>query len=93
MSGERDYEHGTAAAAAGGYTTVIDMPLQNEPAMTNAELFDRKEEKVSPNAYTDYCFWGGLIPDNFQDLRGLNEKGCVAFINHLSDLYLRITAR
>lgn len=74
-----DYEHGTAAAAAGGYTTVIDMPLQNEPAMTNAELFDRKEEKVSPNAYTDYCFWGGLIPDNFQDLRGLNEKGCVAF--------------
>ena len=29
-----DYEHGTAAAVLGGYTTVIDMPLQNEPAMT-----------------------------------------------------------
>ena len=38
-----DYEHGTAAAADGGYTTVIiDMPLQNEPAMTNADIFDRK---------------------------------------------------
>ena len=74
-----DYEHGTAAAAVGGYTTVIDMPLQNEPALTNAELFDVKESKVSPNAYVDYCFWGGLIPDNFADLQGLDEKGCVAF--------------
>ena len=61
-----DYEHGTAAAAVGGYTTIIDMPLQNEP-------------KVSPNAYVDYCFWGGLIPDNFDDLKGLDDKGCVAF--------------
>jgi allantoinase len=74
-----DYEHGTAAAAVGGYTTIIDMPLQNEPAMTNAKIFDKKYEKVSPNAYVDYCFWGGLIPDNFQDLKGMDEKGCVAF--------------
>ena len=74
-----DYEHGTAAAAVGGYTTIIDMPLQNEPAMTNATIFDKKYEKVSPNAYADYCFWGGLIPDNFQDLKGMDEKGCVAF--------------
>lgn len=74
-----DYEHGTAAAAVGGYTTIIDMPLQNEPALTNAELFDVKEAKVSPNAYADYCFWGGLVPDNFDDLAGLDKKGCVAF--------------
>ena len=40
-----DYEHGTAAAALGGYTTVIDMPLQNEPAMVNAEAFDFKLKK------------------------------------------------
>ena len=63
----------------GGYTTVIDMPLQNEPAMTNAEIFDRKVEKVDCNAYADYCFWGGLVPDNFDELEGLHEKGCVAF--------------
>ena len=74
-----DYEHGTAAAAMGGYTTIIDMPLQNEPAMTNAAIFDRKVEKVDCNAYTDYCFWGGLVPDNFDELEGLHEKGCVAF--------------
>lgn len=74
-----DYEHGTAAAAVGGYTTIIDMPLQNEPALTNAELFDKKVEAVDANAYVDYCFWGGLVPDNFDDLKGLNDKGCVAF--------------
>lgn len=74
-----DYAHGTAAAAVGGYTTIVDMPLQNEPALTNAELFDRKVEAVDKNAYVDYCFWGGLVPDNFDDLKGLDEKGCVAF--------------
>ena len=74
-----DYEHGTAAAALGGYTTVIDMPLQNEPCMTNAETFDFKENKVSPNAYVDYCFWGGLTSYNFGDLKDLEEKGWVSF--------------
>lgn len=74
-----DYEHGTAAAAVGGYTTIIDMPLQNKPAMTDAGILDRKIAKVDPNAYVDYCLWGGLIPDNFNELKGLDEKGCVAF--------------
>lgn len=74
-----DYAHGTAAAAAGGYTTIIDMPLQNEPALTNADIFDKKIEAVAANAYVDYCFWGGLVPDNFDDLKGLHDKGCVAF--------------
>ena len=74
-----DYEHGTAAAALGGYTTVIDMPLQNDPCMTNAEAFDFKENKVSPNAYVDFCFWGGLTSYNFNDLKDLDEKGCVSF--------------
>lgn len=74
-----DYEHGTAAAAVGGYTTIIDMPLQNEPALTNSVIFDKKIQKVSPNAYVDFCFWGGLVPTNFDDLEGLNEKGCIAF--------------
>lgn len=74
-----DYAHGTAAAAAGGYTTIIDMPLQNEPALTNADIFDKKIDAVDANAYVDYCFWGGLVPDNFDDLKGLHDKGCVAF--------------
>lgn len=89
-----DYEHGTRAAAVGGYTTVIDMPLQNEPALTDPELFDRKEKKVGPGAYVDYCFWGGLVPDNFEKLRGMDEKGCVgfkAFLGPVSPDYQSLT--
>ena len=42
-----DFAHGTAAAAAGGVTTVVDMPLQNEPALTDAAIFARKFEAVA----------------------------------------------
>ena len=78
-----DYSHGTAAAAVGGFTTVIDMPLQNEPALTTPELFEKKQEAVAGRARVDYCFWGGLVPDNFDQLAGLDEKGCVAFKSFL----------
>lgn len=74
-----DYHHGTRAAILGGYTSIIDMPLQNEPAMTDGELFDKKEAKVGGHAYTDYAFWGGLIPDNFDKLKELDDKGVVSF--------------
>lgn len=74
-----DFEHGTAAAAVGGYTTIIDMPLQNDPTMANAKAFDNKLEKVGPKAYVDFCFWGGLIDGNFKDLKDMDDKGCVAF--------------
>ncbi len=74
-----DYEHGTAAAGVGGITTVIDMPMQNEPALTDAKIFDKKIAAVSTNAYVDYCFWGGLVDYNFGSLKELDEKGCVSF--------------
>lgn len=78
-----DYEHGTAAAVVGGYTMVIDMPLQNEPALTTPEIFDRKLAKVQPNAYSDFAFWGGLVPSNLDQLKGLNERGVIAFKSFL----------
>lgn len=74
-----DYSHGTAAAGVGGFTTIVDMPMQNEPALTDAKIFDKKEEVVSPNAYVDYCYWGGLVDYNLDKLKELDEKGCVAF--------------
>lgn len=74
-----DYEHGTAAAAVGGVTTIVDMPLQNEPAMTDSAIMKVKEAKVSRDAYVDYCFWGGLVDYNFEQLKGLHTEGCVAF--------------
>lgn len=89
-----DYEHGTAAAAVGGITTIIDMPLQNEPALTDGKIFDDKYKAVSPNAYVDYCFWGGLVDYNLESLTELDAKGCVAFksfIGPVSPDYVSLT--
>lgn len=89
-----DYTHGTAAAGVGGCTTIVDMPLQNEPALTDAIIFDKKEETVSPNAYVDYCFWGGLVDYNLDQLKDLDKKGCVAFksfIGPVSPDYVSLT--
>jgi len=89
-----DYEHGTSAAAVGGVTTIVDMPLQNEPAMTNAEIMKIKEKTVSPSAYVDYCFWGGLVDYNLHELEGLCAEGCVAFksfIGPVSPDYVSLT--
>lgn len=79
-----DYAHGTAAAAKGGVTTVIDMPMQNKPPLTDKTIFRKKKEVVSDNAYVDYCFWGGLVDNNFKTLRELNECGVIAFKSFIS---------
>ncbi len=89
-----DYAHGTAAAGVGGFTTIVDMPLQNEPALTDGKIFDKKEKAVSPNAYVDYCFWGGLVDYNLNKLQELDGKGCVAFksfIGPVSPDYVSLT--
>ena len=89
-----DYAHGTAAAAVGGITTIVDMPLQNEPALTDGRIFDEKHRIVSPNAYVDYCFWGGLVDYNLNDLTELHHRGCVAFksfIGPVSPDYVSLT--
>lgn len=89
-----DFAHGTAAAGVGGFTTIVDMPLQNEPALTDARIFAKKEAAVSPNAYVDYCFWGGLVDYNLDKLKELAEQGCVAFksfIGPVSPDYVSLT--
>lgn len=73
-----DFPHGSAAAAVGGVTTIVDMPLQNEPALTNATVFAAKQKALSGRSYVDYAFWGGLV-DNLDDLEGLDEAGVAAF--------------
>lgn len=74
-----DFAHGTVAAAAGGVTTVVDMPLQNEPALTDAAIFARKFEAVRDEALVDYAFWGGLTGDNLDEMRALHDAGVTAF--------------
>lgn len=79
-----DFYHATEAAAIGGVTTVVDMPLQNVPALTNSKIFEDKHKIVGPKALIDYGFWGGLVDYNLSDLDGLNDSGVMAFKSFLS---------
>lgn len=74
-----DFSHGTKAAAIGGVTTIVDMPMQNEPAVSSAEIFEEKEKHVSSASYIDYSFWGALVDYNRKDLKGLRKAGAKAF--------------
>jgi allantoinase len=70
---------GTAAAAAGGTTCVIDMPLNAHPPTVDADSFRRKVAAADGSAVTDYALWGGLVPGNVPRLAELAELGVVGF--------------
>ncbi len=57
-----DFETGTRSAAAGGITTIIDMPCTSIPPVTSGANFDNKLNIVQPKAYVDFAFWGGVTP-------------------------------
>ena len=65
----------TRAAAAGGTTTVVDMPLNSIPPTTTVDGLRTKQDAARGNAYVDVAFWGGAVPDNLDDLAGLVEAG------------------
>lgn len=56
-----DFQHGSRAAAKGGVTTVIDMPMQNDPAVTTAKIFADKEKLLKGKSYVDYGFGADLF--------------------------------
>ncbi len=69
----------TRAAAAGGVTTLIDMPLNSIPPTTTAEGFKAKVEAARGQCYVDVGFWGGVVPGNTHELAALMEAGVVGF--------------
>jgi allantoinase len=69
----------TRAAAAGGITTILDMPLNSIPATVNAAALEVKKGSAASQAYIDVGFWGGAIPGNLHDLRGLHDAGVFGF--------------
>lgn len=78
-----DFETGTRSAAAGGITTIIDMPCTSIPPVTTGQNFDYKLNIVKPKAYVDFAFWGGVTPEQVESgeykksLKELKDRGIV----------------
>jgi allantoinase len=70
---------GSAALAAGGYTSFVDMPLNNVPVTTDAAAFDIKLEVAKRSSRLDFWLWGGLIPGNLDQLEELVGRGVFGF--------------
>jgi allantoinase len=79
------WEAGTRGAAAGGVTTVLEMPLNAHPPTTTAAAFDAKLAIASEKALVDFGLWGGLVPENLGDLEALHQRGVVGFKAFMSD--------
>lgn len=70
---------GTAALAAGGTTTAIDMPLNAIPPTLDRASFDAKVEAARGVARVDVALWGGLVPGPLEGLDALADAGVVGF--------------
>lgn len=65
----------TRAAAAGGVTTIVDMPLNSLPPTVDVAALEVKRKAAEGRCHVDVGFWGGAIPGNLADLRPLHEAG------------------
>jgi allantoinase len=73
------FDSGTRAAAAGGITTVVDMPLNSTPATTSAAALEVKRAAADGRCHVDVGFWGGVVPGNHDDIAGLWDGGVLGF--------------
>ncbi|MFH8791698.1 allantoinase AllB [Streptomyces sp. NPDC017941] len=74
----------TRAAAAGGITTLVDMPLNSLPPTTSVAALRTKQDVAAAKAHIDVGFWGGALPDNAKGLRPLHDAGVFGFKCFLS---------
>jgi allantoinase len=80
--GRTDWEgftSATKAAARGGVTTIIDMPLNSIPPTCDVPALNLKRKTAETQAYVDVGFWGGAIPGNVADLRPLHDAGVFGY--------------
>ena len=73
------FESMTKAAAAGGVTTLVDMPLNCIPSTCSDNALRTKLASTPGKCHVDVGFWGGVVPGNAEDLRGLHEAGVLGF--------------
>ena len=78
------FETATKAAAAGGITTLVDMPLNCIPVTTTVDALNHKIAATKNQLWVDCGFYGGLIPDNLQDIESLADAGVLGFKAFLS---------
>ena len=75
----------TRAAAAGGITTLVDMPLDSVPATVSAGALQVKRKAADGQCHVDVGFWGGVIPGNGPELAPLADAGVAGFKCFLAD--------
>ena len=79
------FETATAAAAAGGVTTIIDMPLNSSPVTTSVENLRLKREAAAGKCHVDVGFYAGLVPGNEDQIDGLVGEGVLGVKAFLCD--------
>ena len=73
------FETATRAAAAGGVTTLVDMPLNSIPATTSVAALQAKRDAALARCHVDVAFWGGVVPGNAGELDALVDAGVRGF--------------
>src|ERR1700737_1501298 len=73
------FETATRAAAAGGVTTLIDMPLNSIPATTTVAALETKRSAARKKCWVNVGFWGGVVPGNAGELRAMYRAGVFGF--------------
>lgn len=79
------FDTATQAAAAGGITTIVDMPLNASPVTTTVAAFNEKLESTKDKLHVNVGFYGGLVPGNLNDIEGLIQAGVLGikcFLTH-----------
>ncbi|KAF8232196.1 allantoinase [Tricholoma matsutake] len=80
--GREDWEGfatGTRAAASGGVTTVVDMPIDSIPPTTTVKNLEAKRTAAQEQCHIDVAFWGGVTPGNLAHLQPLLDAGVKGF--------------
>src|SRR5215207_7413456 len=86
--GRTDWEgfaSATRAAAAGGVTTILDMPLNSIPPTVDLAALQAKRRAAEGKAHVDVGFWGGAVPGNLGELPALHDAGVFGFKCFLVD--------
>jgi len=69
----------TRAAAAGGVTLLVDMPLNSDPVTTSRQALEIKLQAAAGQLWVDTAFWGGVVPGNTAELGPMVDAGVLGF--------------